>query len=602
MTHGFDAIVIGSGYGGGVAACRLARAGLKVAVLERGREWRVGEFPRNLSELARAFRVSAARFSRGSAHALFDYRVNDDVDVLVGCGLGGTSLINANVCLKPDPRIFDDPRWPDEVRSDGLLAEGYARARTVLKPAPCPQKPELTKLTALAHSANALGTGVVNVPLHITFEDRANYANVLQPACTLCGDCCGGCNVGAKTTVALSYLADAARHGAAIYTSCLVRSVAMAPDGAWTVHYRRQDIAPGRGAAPSWEDDEAPEDKLSAPLVIVAAGTLGTSEILLRSRKRGLALSDRLGEGFTANGDCLAVAYNGEVAVNNIGVGDPPRANTDPVGPAVAGLIDLRSDRPCEDGVALVEAALPSAMAALAPAMFASGNLPFGTDYDRGLGDEAGEFWRGLESVLGGAYTGAVRNSQTLLGVGNDSADGRLELVGDHLRIAWPKAGRHPIYEKIDAAFATSTRALGASLLKNPMSLPALGNKLTTVHPLGGCVMAASKNEGVIDHRCRVFDGRPSAGPRNVYTGLYVCDGSIMPRSLGIHPLFTITAFAERAMLLLARERGWEMPLQDNRDGAAYRIERVGPRKRPGALTRIRNAFSGMRRKGRTPA
>lgn len=571
-------------------------------MLERGREWQVGEFPRSLSDLAASFRVSAARFTRGSDEALFDHRINDDVDVLVGCGLGGTSLINANVCLKPDSRIFDDPVWPEEVRCDGLIAEGYARARSVLRPAPYPEPTNLAKLDALAQSASALGTSVINVPLHVTFAAQANYANVIQPACTLCGDCCGGCNVGAKSTVAVTYLADAARHGAAIYTGCAVRSVAMAPDGAWTVHYRRRDIAPEKRKQKLWDDEDEPEYSLTAPIAVVAAGTLGTTEILARSRKRGLALSNRLGERFTANGDCLAVAYNGEVPVNNIGVGDPPRANTDPVGPAVAGLIDLRRDRPLEDGIAIVEAALPSAMAALAPVMFASGSLPFGKDFDRSLSDEAGEIWRGLESVLMGAYTGAARNSQTLLGVGNDSADGRLVLDGDRLRIDWPGAGRHRIYEKIDDAFAKASIALGATLLKNPMSLPALGNKLTTVHPLGGCAMAANKNEGVVDHACRVFDGRPSAGPRNVYKGLFVCDGSIMPRSLGIHPLFTITAFAERAMLLLARERGWTMKLEDNRDGPAHRVDRVAGRHSSGPLARLKQRFSHRRERRRMPA
>jgi cholesterol oxidase len=98
----YDAIVVGSGYGGGVSASRLARAGLKVAVLERGREFLPGEFPSNLLAAQRETQISVAGKHIGSHSALFDLRMGDDVHAMMGCGLGGTSLINANVCLSPD--------------------------------------------------------------------------------------------------------------------------------------------------------------------------------------------------------------------------------------------------------------------------------------------------------------------------------------------------------------------------------------------------------------------------------------------------------------------------------------------------------------------
>jgi cholesterol oxidase len=80
-----------------------------------------------------------------------------------------------------------------------------------------------------------------------------------------------------------------------------------------------------------------------------------------------------------------------------------------------------------------------------------------------------------------------------------------------------------------------------------------------TVHPLGGCTMGASSREGVVNHKGQVFDASPGAAPGAVHDGLYVCDGAVIPCPLGIHPLLTITALAERAMILLARDRGWHI-------------------------------------------
>lgn len=538
----YDAIVVGSGYGGGVAACRLARAGKSVAVLERGREWPIGSFPKSGVELAKAFRASAAKFAVGDDAALFDYRINDDVDVLMGSGLGGTSLINANVCLKPDPRVFDDDTWPEEFRNDGYLAEGFARARSVLRPRSVAAEHELQKLDALSYSAAELGAKARRIPVHVSFEDAENYAGVAQPACTLCGDCCGGCNVGAKSTTAQTYLSDAVRHGAKIFTRVFVRVIARNNDLGWILKGEK-----GKEKEPI---------AISAPIVVLAAGTLGSTEILLRSRDEGLAVSDALGRRFTANGDSLSIAYNGEVPCNNIGIGHPPKERTTAVGPAVAGLIDMRSNCPLDDGIAVVEASLPSSMAAMIPAILASGNLPFGTDTDKGFADGVGEFFRSIESLVGGAYLGASYHTQTLLGIGHDAGNGELVLDNDSIRIVWPDAGLQPIFQRLNEVFETAASAIGASLLRNPFSLPGLGSKITTVHPLGGCVMGDSRETAVVDHKCRVFDSTATNGPSSVHDGLYVCDGSVIARSLGIHPLFTITAVAERAMIHLAADYG----------------------------------------------
>ena len=114
----YDVVVIGSGYGGGIASSRLARSGKKVCLLERGKEFLPGEFPNDQGEALESFQVKTPEKDVGSPTGLFEFHVNKDINVVTGCGLGGTSLINANVALKADDRVFGNGKWPAELLSD----------------------------------------------------------------------------------------------------------------------------------------------------------------------------------------------------------------------------------------------------------------------------------------------------------------------------------------------------------------------------------------------------------------------------------------------------------------------------------------------------
>ncbi len=232
-----------------------------------------------------------------------------DVTVLTGCGLGGTSLINANVALEPSDAIFADDRWPAALRHHPEVLRPFMHtAKDMLGSNPYPQSwPELPKLQALERAAAGLGATVVRPDLNVTFADGPNAVGVRQNACTLCGDCCSGCNYGAKNTVLMNYLPDAYAHGAHIFTEVAVQSVRRC-QGTWRVAF---DVL-GEGGERS---PGAPSRFVTADVVVLAAGTLGSTQILLRSRELGLPVSDRLGHGFSGNGDVLAFAYDTDQSV-----------------------------------------------------------------------------------------------------------------------------------------------------------------------------------------------------------------------------------------------------------------------------------------------
>jgi cholesterol oxidase len=581
----YDAVVIGSGYGGGVAASRLSRMGLRVAVLERGREFLPGDFPTTLLGSQREFQASFGARRIGSPTALFDLHAGPDVHAVVGCGLGGTSLINANVCLSPEGTVFEDTRWPSALRADHFLNVGYHRARLMLAPETLPETSHPLKFDALQRAAKAFGREAERVPLHIAFADKISSGGVRQRACTECGDCMGGCNIGAKTTVHSTYLADAANHGAELFTEARVRFLDRTADKRWRVSFL--DASPDRRTVPI--------RSVTARIVVVAAGTLGSNEILMRSRGRGLAVSERLGLGISTNADAIAFGYNNDSPVNAVGVGysAQAKAKVPPPGPAVSGLIDLRRRRNPNERIALVEASVQSAMARILPLMLPAGAL-MGHDTDMGLADFLAEAGRTGESLLKGPYAGAVHNTQIFLAVGQDSASGEIHMDGDHVTIRWPNALREPIFANIARTFEIAIAATGGTYVPNPVSHRFLGGNLLTVHPLGGCGMGDDRASGVIDHKCRVFDADPAKPANAVHDGLYVCDGSVMPRSLGVHPLLTITAVAERAMLLFARDAGLDLDATAMRPGKIRDFGPVAPKPAKGFAARLRSSPSGV--------
>lgn len=560
MKPHYAVVVVGSGYGGSIAASRFARAGQDICVLERGRELVPGEYPDTEAEALREMQVDSPGRKTFNRTGMYDFHLNDDINVFVGCGLGGTSLVNANVVIRPEARVFHDVAWPKGLREDASagLERGFKRAKQMLGAAPYPNdQPRLAKHEALMKSGKAMAGCRSYAPdISVNFKDGRNAAGFHQKACTNCGDCVSGCNIGAKNTVLMNYLPDAVHHGAEIYTCVAVRRVEN-NNGRWVVHFQHLETGS--------EVFDGPTSFVTADHVILGAGSLGSTEILLRSQRAGLSLSDQVGHHFTGNGDVLGFAYNCDENINGIGWGHRKNLAENPVGPTISGIIDGRNRDPLGDGWVIEEGALPGALANLIPLVFQLAAKTIGKDTDFGVVDAIKEKERELKSLIHGAYEGATRNTQTFLVMTHDSADGRMVLEDDRLRIHWPGVGRQEIFRKVNEILQLATKPLGGTYVPNPVWHEIFKHQLMTVHPLGGCRMAESAKDGVVDHKGQVF-----AGPQGseVHKGLYVLDGAIIPRSLGINPLLTISALAERSSSLIAEKNGWHIDYAGNIDPA----------------------------------
>lgn len=539
----YDVIVVGSGYGGGVAACRLARAGKSVCLLERGEERIAGEYPNNAAALLEEVQLDTPAFRAGSRMALFDVRYNQDINVVVGCGLGGTSQINAGICLRPDAAVFASPSWPTELRQGSILDPYFDLAQAMLKPAIAPEAYlKSSKTLALQRAAEAFDQPIRPVPVLVNFEplpNGTNHVGVGQKPCVGCGDCVSGCNHSAKNTLIMNYLPDAKAHSAQIFTRTVVRSVSAVGLG-WRVVGKLIN-----------EDGGDVDFETQASIVILAAGTLGSTEILLRSAEGGLALSRRLGHGFSGNGDTVGFAYDTDRVVNGMGLGTRAAEPGRVPGPCSTAMIDLRVAGEPATGMVMEDGAVPGALAALATPLLAIDAKVFGTKAQEGFGQFVRRKVREILGAFRGPYSGPARKTLFFLLMAHDGSEGTMHLEEDRLRVAWPGIGLQPQFEKASSKLARASAALRGVYLTNPIWNRFTNHAMVTGHPLGGCLIADDAERGVVNHKGQVFCGETGVA---VHKGLYVMDGSIVPTALGVNPLLTITALAERSCHELLRD------------------------------------------------
>jgi cholesterol oxidase len=540
LSASYDVVIVGSGYGGSIAAARLAK-GRHVAILERGAEWAPGEFPEDADE-----GLDSLKSGRNPL-GLVDFRMNDDVDIVLGSGLGGTSLLNANVIIEPDPDLFDRDPWPEEIRRDrdsGEMKRHFEAVRTALGGARQTEHgPSLLKTEALRRAVDAAGGRFGPATLAVNFDryDGENAFGAYQLPCTSCGNCTPGCNVSAKNTLPMNYLPLARSNGAEIFTQIEVTHVESS-EGGYVVHGLHH---PGDKRA--WTTlRRAPKPQpveIQARAVILSAGSLGSTEILLRARERGLALSDRLGLTFSGNADVLGMVYNSNDRLDTVGFGTrAPRFAE--VGPTITGIGHFNRDGgfPLERRYLIEEGSTPSAIRGLLTRF--SSWVP----RDVRAGDAQQRAARAARVLKDQGFRfdpdGALNHTFVMLGMGNDGSGGRLVLDGDgNVAVRWGSIRSEPIFAEIRESMHKITEALGGIFLLDIYARYS-GRKEITVHPLGGAAIGNDASDGVVDHYGRVFD--PTRGANELHPGLYVVDGAMVPGAVGVNPFLTISALAER--------------------------------------------------------
>ena len=326
VQYDFDILVIGSGYGASICAARLAiakRPEVRLAVLERGREWIPGTFPDTLGKSNREsrFRLLGPRKNEvDNPIGLINVVQNEEVNVLSGNGLGGSSLINANVAIRPDVECFQQSIWPTALRDRSVLDPYYDRASLELGAEidPVDWTPKSKAQRLASKNLDNCGVRFENASLTVTRGDECgqpiiNRQGMRQRGCIDCGDCTAGCNVGAKNTLAKNYLPMARQHGAEIYTHTEVMRIEKIGD-----HYRVffKNYLPGRLGK-----FKEVCGSVTSRVVILGAGSIGSNEILLRSRGCGMQLSDRVGHQWTMNGDALGFVRKSCYLTNTAGRG-----------------------------------------------------------------------------------------------------------------------------------------------------------------------------------------------------------------------------------------------------------------------------------------
>lgn len=523
----FDVLIIGSGYGASITAARLAQRmqpGTRLAIVERGREWMPGTFPDTVQDMTQAsrHRLFVQKDEVRNPLGLYNVRQFDEISILSGSGLGGSSLINASVAIRPDVEVFQQPVWPAPLRDRMFLDPYYDLAEwelgAVREPIDWTDKMRAQRLAAErlrdcgAHfeaAALAVTRGPAGCELPLL-----NRQGLRQRACIDCGDCLTGCNVGAKNTLAVNYLPLARSAGAEIYTQTDVHHIDKCM-GYYRVHARH---FPADGLSPR---DAIPLE-LTARVVIVAAGSFGSTEILLRSACSSLELSCQLGKRWTGNGDALGFIHRTQHRTGVAGFG-AYETGLPRVGPTVQTNITYPA-RP-----ELAYRVLVQDGAATRAYVNALSILMRDIDLD---------------------------HTQVLLGMGHDGAEGKITLEDDVARLDWPGLTKSRYRELIRNEFRRIAEAHGGEY----RFLRVFGDRMISVHPLGGCAMGDGPDQGVVNHKGQVFDAAAGGdidaaiGQPRVHSGLYVCDGAVMPTSIACNPLLTISAIAERTAEMIALE------------------------------------------------
>ncbi|GAB2924750.1 GMC family oxidoreductase [Micromonospora polyrhachis] len=549
----FDVVVIGSGFGGSVAALRAAEKGYSVAVIEAGRRFTDDEFPKTSWRLRRFLWAPKLGCHGIQRITLLRSATRREAGVLVlsGAGVGGGSLVYGNTLYEPLPDFYADPQWRDITDWQAELAPHYARAKRMLGVTTYPVQTSADR--AMRAVADQMGVGhtvrptPVGVYLGRPGEQVADpYFGGLGPdrtGCTHCGSCMTGCRVGAKNTLVKNYLWLAEERGAQVVPSTTVTSVRPAADGAG---YEIETVRTG-----TWLPVR--QRTFRANQVVFAAGALGTQRLLHKLRATGALpkLSPRVGALTRTNSEAI-------------------------LGAAVPRPAARRRGVDFTDGVAITSSFHPDAQTHIEPVRYGPGANLMGLLQTALVDGGPRRFRRWLGTLVRSPLTYlrllSVRDwsRRTIIALVMQSADNSLIT---HYRRGWfgrrrlvtsqghgtPNPTWIPPGNEAVRRLADEIGGIPGGSISEPFNVP------MTAHILGGAAIGRSAEDGVVDAYHRVFG----------YPGLHVLDGAAVSANLGVNPSLTITAQAERAMSFWPN-RGDPDP-RPAPDGPYARIAPVAP-------------------------
>jgi cholesterol oxidase len=511
----FDVLVIGSGFGGSVAALRLTEKGYRVGVLEAGRRFSDDELPKTswrLRDFLWAPQIGCTGIQR--MHLL------KDVLVLAGAGVGGGSLNYANTLYTPGREFFTDPQWRDITDWQTELAPYYDQASRMLGVTDNPTMTPSDEVMKAVADDMGVGHTFRLTPVGVFFGDGPGITSPdpffggvgpERTGCTECGACMTGCRHNAKNTLVKNYLHLAEQAGAVIHPMTTVTALLPRTRGGYLV----QTVRTGTNRRRTF----------TAAEVVLAAGTYGTQRLLHRMKANGMLpnLSPMLGRKTRTNSE------------------------------AIVGAVADTTEQDFTRGVAITSSFHPDSVTHVEPCRYGRGSNSMGLFQSLLTTPRPGrERWQVLLSEIArrplelaslldvrewsqrgviALVMQTVDNSLTVRGVRGRL--GRWHLTTEQDGTA-PSPTYLPVAHEVVRRIAEQIDGIATGSIFENIDAP------VTAHFVGGCVIGVDADRGVVDAYHRVF-GHP---------GLHIVDGSAVAANLGVNPSLTITAQAERAMAM----------------------------------------------------
>jgi cholesterol oxidase len=509
----FDVVVIGSGFGGSVAALRLTEKGYKVCVLEAGRRFSDKDFPKTSWRLRRFLFLP-----RLGLKGIQRIHVLPDVLVLAGAGVGGGSLVYANTLYKPPASYFEDRQWSQITNWDAELSPWYDQASRMLGVA---QNPYFSPSDeAMKQVADQMGVGHTFklAPLGVYFGDGVGikskdpFFGGVGPdrsGCLQCGACMTGCRHNAKNTLPKNYLGLAESAGAKVFPEHTVTKVEQLSDGSWSITARKSG---------AWFGGKR---KFTSTQVVVAAGTYNTQKLLHKMKSTGVLpkISDQLGKLSRTNSEALT----GSIM---------PKGGTD-----------------FSKGSAITSSFFPDDHTHVEPVRYGKGSNFMGllqtvmTD-SANIRDRRKQWLRQVitkPSLVLKILDVRQWSQRTVVALIMQNVDSAISVTGKRGLFGFrltskndsktPNATYIPAANEVARRIAENNGGIAGGHIGDLINAP------FTAHFVGGCVIGESINTGVIDPYHRVYN----------YSTMHIVDGASVTANLGVNPSLTITAQAERA-------------------------------------------------------